>query len=107
MSGVNPVAQQIERITLPNYSRASDTHNRCIFLLCNSTSQRVVSFVLRVRLFKDHKYYIPPSCRICELHLSRQSWSELFEVENVNRSFTAAHIEDFCELLKNENNTRF
>lgn len=104
-SEVNPVAQPTERITLPNFSRAADTHNRCIFLQCDSSTQRLVPFVLRVRLLKDHKFYIPPRCRICELHLARQSWSDLLDTENVIRSFTAAQIEDFYELLNDENNT--
>lgn len=98
----NAIQAEDERITLPNYSRASDTHRRCIFIECHSTSQKLVPFVLRVRLFRDHNYYIPPECRICEQHLARQPWSELLEEENLNRRFKASHIEDFVELLKND-----
>ncbi|KAF9797232.1 hypothetical protein SFRURICE_006214, partial [Spodoptera frugiperda] len=86
-SKVNPVAQPTERITLPNFSRAADTHNRCIFLQCDSSTQRLVPFVLRVRLLKDHKFYIPPRCCICELHLARQSWSDLLDTENAIRKW--------------------
>ncbi|RVE45123.1 hypothetical protein evm_010232 [Chilo suppressalis] len=100
----NPVPQNAQQIILPNYSRASDTHNRCIFLQCQGTSFRLIPLVLRVRLIKDYKYYIPPGCRICEMQLARQSWDDPINIENVNRSFTAAYIEDFSELLKVDHN---
>lgn len=99
---MNPVPQQIATIHLPNYLRAPDTHSRCIFPSCNSSLQHVVPYALRVRLFRDHKYYIPPNSRICESHLGSQRWSILFEAENVQHCFTAGHIEEFCELLKND-----
>lgn len=56
-------------------------------------------FELRLRLFSDHNYYVPPNCRICRIHLETQLWSNLIE-KNQNHNFTAAHIEDFCKLLK-------
>lgn len=55
-----------------------------------------------MRLFVDHKYYVPNGCRICEEHLRSQLWSELYETENVNRSFSSIYIEDFCELMKRD-----
>ncbi|XP_063829743.1 uncharacterized protein LOC135080779 [Ostrinia nubilalis] len=95
---------QLDRIILQNYSRAPYTHARCMFPTCTSTSQQVVPHMLRVRLFSDHKYYIPRDCRICSFHLERQEWLQLFE-ETSNHCFTAAYIEDFCELLKSDKNT--
>ncbi|CAK1598068.1 unnamed protein product [Parnassius mnemosyne] len=85
---------QADIIILPNYSRAPDTHSRCIFPTCTRMSQQMVPLTLRIRLFSDHKYYIPRNCRICSFHLESQTWSDLFE-GNMNHSFTAAYIEDF------------
>ncbi|RVE50307.1 hypothetical protein evm_005142 [Chilo suppressalis] len=99
-----PVPKHPERITLLNYLRAPDTHSRCIFPVCNSTSQQIVPYMIRVRLFSDHKYYIPRNCRICRFHLETQPWMDLFNA-NINHSFTAAYIEDFCDLLKSDRNT--
>ncbi|RVE47928.1 hypothetical protein evm_007442 [Chilo suppressalis] len=103
-SASDTVPQHPERIILPNYLRAPDTHSRCIFPVCNSTSQQTVPYMIRVRLFSDHKYYIPRNCRICRFHLEAQQWMDLFD-ENINHSFTAAYIEDFCDLLKSDRNT--
>lgn len=102
----NEVPQERERIILPNHSRAPESHSQCIFPLCSNTPPlRVVPFSIRVRLFSDHKYYISPNCKICTFHLESQPWSLLYESVNASHSFTAAHIEDFCELLKNDKPT--
>ncbi|KAF9413681.1 hypothetical protein HW555_008127 [Spodoptera exigua] len=81
---LQPEPQRLEAsqsVLLPNYVRAPITQNQCFFPGCNDSNRLTVPSGLRVRLFCEYNYYVPPECRICNYHLNTQ-------------------IEDFATLLK-------
>ncbi|CAK1587675.1 unnamed protein product [Parnassius mnemosyne] len=106
---LHPEQQSLDNTThsilLPNYVRAPLTQNQCFFPGCNDFNRLTVPSALRVRLFCDYNYYVPPECRICNYHLNSNSWDLLLEsIYNPIKTFSAAHIEDFATLLKDNMN---
>lgn len=90
-----------DSILLPNYVRAPNTQNQCFFPGCSETNRLIVPSALRVHLFCEYNYYVPPNCRICYYHLTSNSWDLLLQsIYNPIKIFSAAQIEDFARLLK-------
>lgn len=100
--GASPrLHQEMPAIVLSQYGRASDTQAHCFFPGCHRTERLVVPLSIRIRLFVDLRFYVPPSCRICHYHLRGNLWQQLTEMD-VNHTFTEAYIYDFMTLLKQE-----
>ncbi|CAH2109210.1 unnamed protein product [Euphydryas editha] len=90
-----------DSIVLPNYVRAPNTQNQCFFPGCSESNRLIVPSALRVHLFCEYNYYVPPDCRICYYHLTSNSWDLLLQsIYNPIKIFSAAQIEDFACLLK-------
>lgn len=89
-------------ITLPNYKRAANTSNHCVFNNdCGSGRHHIPTF-LKVMLLKQQNFYIPQSTRVCERHLRSNTWESLPEICSTITDFTAEHIEDMIDLAKRE-----
>lgn len=74
-----------------------------LFPGCTGTDRPrlTVPVSLRVRLFCDYKYYVPAQCRICNYHLTSNSWDLLGDfTQNPIQTFSSSHIEEFASLLQ-------
>lgn len=100
-----PPHQEASNITLPNIKRAADTQGHCFFPECNSPERLAVPTWLRVKLFTDHKFYVPMNCRICTFHLQNDDWQQLADITQPIHSFTSEHIEDFASFVNEKNST--
>ncbi|CAH2088967.1 unnamed protein product [Euphydryas editha] len=90
-----------DSIVLPNYVRAPNTQSQCFFPGCSESNRLIVPSALRVHLFCEYNYYVPPDCRICYYHLTSNSWDLLLQsIYNPIKIFSVAQIEDFACLLK-------
>ncbi|XP_023940272.2 uncharacterized protein LOC112047391 [Bicyclus anynana] len=85
--------EPIQRVTLPDYRRAPNSTHSCVFPNCNSNSFHNISDKLRATVLHNHKYYLPKLARICDQHLTSNSWDTLFECENSIETFTVEQIQ--------------
>ncbi|CAH2088964.1 unnamed protein product [Euphydryas editha] len=96
-----------DSIVLPNYVRAPNTQSQCFFPGCSESNRLIVPSALRVHLFCEYNYYVPPDCRICYYHLTSNSWDLLLQsIYNPIKIFSVAQIEDFACLLKDNMQNR-
>ncbi|XP_045781575.1 uncharacterized protein LOC123878448 [Maniola jurtina] len=96
---LEPPQQGASTIILPNLKRAVDTQAHCFFPDCNLLERLTVPKWLRVKLFADFKFYVPPNCRICTFHLQNDNWQQLEDIAQPIQSFTTDHIEDFASFI--------
>jgi hypothetical protein len=96
------------KIVLPNYSRAPNTSRHCIYNACRNVARHLVPTFIKVLLVKEHKYYVPRSARVCEIHLNSNDWQRLPEINTQRISeFTDAHVEDMIDLAKRDMSFNF
>lgn len=74
-----PIARSnTENLVLPDYKRAANTGNHCVFSGCTNTGTlHSVSDQLRAIILSNHNYYIPKLARVCGDHLARNSWDSI------------------------------
>lgn len=82
-----------QRIVLPNYRRAANSNNHCVFPHCNSTTTHGISDKLRALVLNNHNYYMPKLARVCSEHVMSNSWETLYDSENSIETFTAEQIQ--------------
>lgn len=100
--------QNIESGTmvLPDYRRAANTGNHCLFPDCNNIGTlHSVSDKLRSVILSNHKYYVPKLARICSIHLFRNSWDSLYESENSINVFNVEHVQHIFSFVNAFNPT--
>ncbi|XP_075984951.1 uncharacterized protein LOC142982375 [Anticarsia gemmatalis] len=96
----------IENITLPDYRRAANTGNHCVFTDCTNTGTlHSISDELRAIILRSHKYYLPKLARVCGDHLSVNSWDSLYEAENSITTFNAEQIQHVFSFVNAYNPT--
>lgn len=94
----NPPQPDQDIITLLNYTRTSDTTNRCFVPDCESADRRRVPKYLKRAILKDCKIYITPNARVCQNHAGIYNWDFLQQYEYIN-SFNRIQIEGMLTLL--------
>ncbi|KPJ07451.1 hypothetical protein RR48_08464 [Papilio machaon] len=80
-------------IILPNYRRAANTNNHCVFPHCSNTTLRGISDQLRAIVLNSYHYYLPELARICDEHLESYTWDTLFDSDKSISTFTARQIQ--------------
>ncbi|XP_041988982.1 uncharacterized protein LOC121740371 [Aricia agestis] len=80
-------------LVLPNYRRAANSNNHCVFPNCNSTTLHSISDKLRAIVLSNHNYYLPSLARVCGPHLTSNSWEILYDSENSMTMFTVDQIQ--------------
>ncbi|CAK1603536.1 unnamed protein product [Parnassius mnemosyne] len=87
-------------LTLPDYRRAANNNNRCVFKDCNSTTLHGISDKLRAVVLSNHNYYIPKLARVCSEHLSSNLWETLYYSANSLDTFTADQVQHVFSFIK-------
>ncbi|GBP54902.1 hypothetical protein EVAR_11656_1 [Eumeta japonica] len=94
----NPEQPSVDVMSITGYKRSANTSNSCLFPNCRADNLVRVPRFIKSRMLVEYKLYIPPSARICHVHLTSNEWNELEELNN--SSFTAEHLKDMLDMLR-------
>ncbi|GBP80290.1 hypothetical protein EVAR_37967_1 [Eumeta japonica] len=94
----NPEQPSVDVMSITGYKRSANTSNSCLFPNCRADNLVRVPRFIKSRMLVEYKLYIPPSARICHVHLTSNEWNELEELNN--SSFTAEHLKDMLDVLR-------
>lgn len=103
---VEPNVMSTKSIVLPDYKRAANTGNHCVFAECtNKGTLHGISDQLRAIILSHHKYYLPKLARVCNEHLALNSWDSLYESENSFNTFNTQHVQHIFSFVNAFNAT--
>ncbi|XP_046976180.1 uncharacterized protein LOC124542264 [Vanessa cardui] len=101
----NPEQPSVDVMSITGYKISANTSNSCLFPNCRADNPVRISRFIKSRMLVEYKLYIPPSARICHVHLTLNEWNELEELNN--SSFTAEHLKDMLDMLRRQSRFNF
>lgn len=86
------------------YKRAKVYSTKCSYPVCNGrVGLHIIPKQMKVEIIKKFKFYIPISCKACNIHSNIDSWFEA-DLNNGENRYTSEQITDMIELFHFELN---
>ncbi|XP_047543175.1 uncharacterized protein LOC125075506 [Vanessa atalanta] len=82
----NPEQPSVDVMSITGYKRPANTSNSCLFPNCRADNPVRVPRFIKSRMLVEYKLYIPPSARICHVHLTLNEWNDFQSTRGASTS---------------------